>query len=504
MRTIALFVVALAALVAASPSASSLSGTWSGMIPFQGAPLLYVITFAQRGGTLAATASSPYQGGTEIPVDDVRLDGTHLHFGIARYDYSFGGIVGDERIAGTFTQHGKSYPLTFLPSALGTSTLDGTWLGALHVTGTSLLLGFHFTHAADGALSATLDSPFQHAYGIAANASERDGTLTVSIAQLRLTYVGTIGTQTISGEFTQGASTLPLTLARPGSGALLPAPPPPPTPYPLAPAHYSSRNVTFASVGAVLSGTLTVPSVRHGRVAAFIFVHGSGPENRNGPFPQNPTFLDLANALSNAGYAVLRYDKRGIGKSTGTPTEHWRPLSDDVRAAIAFLRRQPGVDPKRIVLVGHSEGGLIVPLVASANAHIEGIVLMAPPAIPLAQILQEQRSRMPPAVWKEAQRAFSDYVGIDPANVIKRVNVPILLLQGTRDIQVLPSDLHHLTDAAPASHRRITVDILDGDDHLFLFVPPGEAANGTEYAKASPLDPRVARDIERWMRANRL
>ncbi len=151
------------------------------------------------------------------------------------------------------------------------------------------------------------------------------------------------------------------------TAAATPAPPAAqPSPYPTALPEFTSRDVSFPSAdGATLAGTLTVPNGATKRLPVVILVHGSGPGTRDGGVPANPTFLDLSNALSNAGFIVLRYDKRGIGASTGTPTEDWRILVQDVRAAAAFARTQPQVDPNSIVLLGHSEGGLIVPLAAA-------------------------------------------------------------------------------------------------------------------------------------------
>lgn len=504
MRRIAIAFLLVVGLLAASPP-QAIEGTWSGMLAIPGEPLLFVITIARNGGALSATASSPYQSGGSLPVDAIVVQGSRLHFGVARFDYSFDGVIGDGAITGTFTQRGTNLPLTLVPSSLGTSELGGTWLGSLHVSGMNLLLAFHFARGADRLLTATFDSPFQHGYGISVDsvivANDR---LTLKMAALHATYEGTLGSQTIGGTFTQNGVPFPLTLSRPGPGADVATPAPIVTPYPLPPPHFASRNVTFASSGgAVLSGTLTLPDAQRGRLPAFVFVHGSGPGTRNGGLPQNPTFLDLSTALSNADYIVLRYDKRGIGASTGVATEDWHVLGGDVRAAAAFLRRQPGVDPNRIFLLGHSEGGIVVPLVAPSIPGVAGIVLMAPPAVPMERILDEQSHGQDSSLLRAVRGGLRSYDGIDPASVIRTVSVPILVLQGTQDIQILPSDLHHLTDAARAAHKNITVDLLGGDDHLFLEVPPG-STGASEYTIPAPLDPRVAADILLWLRVNRL
>ncbi len=494
--------LALSLSSAAAAPQQQLAGSWSGMLNFPGAPLLFVLTIEQNGNGLSATAQSPYQGGGSLPIDAIRFANGTLHFASNRFGYTFDGTVAPGAISGTFVQHGSRLPLILLPSALGTSDLQGTWLGALSVGGTNLLLALHLARNANGSLAATFDSPYQHAFGLpVATVSVANGVLRFAMPNLGASYRGTLGTASITGTFTQHGIALPLTLARPGSDAALPAPVPVATPYPTPQPHFSSRTVSFASSGgAVLAGTLTIPHGARARMPAFVFVHGSGPGTRDGGVPQNPTFLDLSNALSNAGIVVLRYDKRGIAQSTGTPTEDWRILGDDVRAAVAFLRAQPSVNPNRIYLLGHSEGWIIVPLVAPSIRGLAGIVLMAPPAVPMERIIQEQSPRMTPELHQAVTRALASYIGIDPAHVIRHVGVPILVLQGTRDIQVLRSDLPHLVEAARSAHRRITVDMLSSDDHLFLTVPAAMPSDGSEYETAAPLDSRVAADILSWLR----
>lgn len=273
-----------------------------------------------------------------------------------------------------------------------------------------------------------------------------------------------------------------------------------PTPYPMASPDYDSRDVAFTSPGATLSGTVSVPRGTTGRrYPAFVFVHGSGAGTRDGALPANPTFLLLSDRLSNAGYVVLRYDKRAIGKSTGIGTESWKPLGDDVRAAVAYLRTQPNVDPHRIFLLGHSEGGAIVPLIAPGfHPALAGIVMLAGPAISMPRILDEQSARIPPGKRAALDAAFRDYDGLNPTDYITKVDVPILVLQGTRDIQVLAKDLPPLIAAAHKAKRNITVRVFDGDDHLFIRVPANVRADGSEYFVPAPLDPRVADAILKW------
>lgn len=480
--------------------ADDLSGTWAGSLTFPSSALLFVITISNGENGLSATASSPYQSDRRIAVDAISESDGMLHFSISRLDVDFNGKIASNSITGTFTQRGIAVPLVLTPSSIGTRSLAGPWLATLEAPGGSrLLLGLNVRGSSDH-LSATLDSPYQNGFEIPVTAiSSTNGELTFAISSIGTAFNGKIGSDSIAGTFTQSGQVFPLTFARPQAASAYPSPPPRATPYPTPAPHFSSRDVTFPSAkGTILDGTVTVPSNVRGPMPAFVFVHGSGPETRDGGVPQNPTFLDLSNALSNDGFVVLRYDKRGIAKSTGTPTEDWRILADDVRAATAYLRQQPYVDPNRIVLLGHSEGGLIVPLVAPSIPGIAGIVLMAPPAIPFSKIIQEQSGRMTPSLRKSTEAAFVPYEGIDPASVILKITVPILVLQGDADIQILPVDLNHLTERARAAGKRIDTVILAGDDHLFLSVPPTTSSDGSEYAIPAYLDPRVSDAIVKW------
>jgi pimeloyl-ACP methyl ester carboxylesterase len=292
-----------------------------------------------------------------------------------------------------------------------------------------------------------------------------------------------------------------------------------PTPVPLPPARYDARDVSIrASDGVVLAGTLTLP---HGAATApgFVFVHGSGCVDRDETVGPNKVFAQLANRLSNDGYAVLRYDKRGCGKSGGTFATRDRLIAN-ARDAVAYLRAQPEIDGARVFVLGHSEGGEIAPRVAIADGRLRGIVLLAPPAIPLEKILMQQALRTAPVadrttIAREEQAAIDAIAmgkksgasnawlrssfGIDPATLIARVPCPILIVQGTKDIQVLAADTPRLVAAARAAKRKVVVQMLDGDDHLFIKLPADEPSSGGEYFTPSYLDRELFRAIESWL-----
>ncbi len=296
------------------------------------------------------------------------------------------------------------------------------------------------------------------------------------------------------------------------------------TPVPMPPARYASRNVTIrADDGIALAATLTIPDAAPAKLPGFVFVHGSGCIDRDETIGPNKVFAQLANALSNDGYAVLRYDKRSCGKSGGTYPVRDRLIAD-ARDAIAFLRAQTGIDPSRIFVLGHSEGGELAPSIAIADGRLRGIVLMAPPALPLEQIIMQQVLRQtPPADRAATEKREAAHLaaiasgkakgpgnawlrssfGIDPAKVIASVPCPILIVQGAKDVQVLAADTPRLVNAARAAGRQVTVVMLPDDDHLFIKLAPGEASTGVEYFIPAALDPALLAAIQDWLSALR-
>lgn len=302
-------------------------------------------------------------------------------------------------------------------------------------------------------------------------------------------------------------------------------PAPVPTALPTATPHFRSKEVTFTSAdGTRLAGTLTIPARGPGPYPTVILVHGSGPLDRNETIGPNPVFLQLSNAFSNAGYAVLRYDKRGFGRSGGNAIAGTRPrLLEDVRAAYAFARTQPASDARHIFLLGHSEGGELVPTAAAGLSGVAGIILMAPPAIPLWQVSMEQTlESVPGAQRRLAQQAerraldglrhgksaaeawYRSSMDIDPADDIARVRCPILILQGRDDVEILPANLPRLVRAARRHNADVTARLFSGDNHLFMKITPGEprtpfAALHQYLTVPARIDPSVLNETIVWL-----
>ena len=195
-------------------------------------------------------------------------------------------------------------------------------------------------------------------------------------------------------------------------------------------------------------------------------------------------------------------------------------LLADARSAVAVLARQPHVDPNQVFIVGHSEGGELAPSLAAGGAPVRGIALMAPPAIPLDQILLQQATHglsgkrkqdaltaqqrdniaIKNGAYQGAGAAWlRSSFGIDPAAVIKQVPCPILILQGGKDFQVLASDLPRLVNAARSARRDVTVHVFPNDDHLFITVPAGRQSSMAEYFQPHRVDPAMVSALLSWL-----
>lgn len=269
----------------------------------------------------------------------------------------------------------------------------GDWKGTLNVGTIKLDLILHIVADADGkTLSGTFDSPDQGAMGIKLDSVTSNGaTFNFEFKRGNLTYSGNLtgdGSK-ISGTFTQGSS-FPLDFSR-ATGPIAPKtrPQDPKKPYP-----YKEEDVSFenpAAAGVKLAGTLTIPADAKGPVPVVVLITGSGPQNRDEFLLGHRPFLVLADHLTRNGIAVLRYDDRGVAKSTGNfAAATSADFASDVEAAIAFLKTRTDIDHKHIGLIGHSEGGLIAPMVAARSTDVAFIVLMAGPGTRGDEILYAQ------------------------------------------------------------------------------------------------------------------
>jgi fermentation-respiration switch protein FrsA (DUF1100 family) len=280
------------------------------------------------------------------------------------------------------------------PGGTKTPTLAGAWLGTLKVPMAELRVVFNITANPDGSLSATLDSPDQGATGVPITSiSFANGQLTLESKPIQGRYEGTLSADgsTMDGKWTQAGISLDLPMKRVTEAPKPMRPQEPKKPYP-----YIDEEVTYqnAKAGIILAGTLTMP--RTGSpFPAVLLITGSGSQDRDETVFGHRPFLVLADFLTRRGIAVLRVDDRGMGGSKGDTSQATSEDSaQDVSAGIEFLKTRKEIDAKRIGLIGHSEGGIIAPMVAVKSADVSFIVLMAGTGVTGDRIIEGQIARL--------------------------------------------------------------------------------------------------------------
>lgn len=268
--------------------------------------------------------------------------------------------------------------------------ITGQWNGVLKVQGAQLRVVFNVT-ADNGELKSTMDSPDQGAKGIPTTATTfENSTLKITIINAGIEYTGTLGNENIIvGTFKQAGQSFPMNLSKEAiEKEVVARPQEPVKPYP-----YYSEDITFENKEAkiTLAGTLTLPK-ENGLFPVVILISGSGPQNRDEELLGHKPFLVLSDFLTRNGIAVLRYDDRGTAQSEGDfKAATSADFATDVESAIEYLKTRKEIDKKQIGLIGHSEGGIIAPMVANKSKDVAFIVLLAGTGLPGDQILLSQQ-----------------------------------------------------------------------------------------------------------------
>ena len=450
-------------------------------------------------------------------------------------------------------------------AALGMATqsaakADGRWEGHIEIPGAPLLVKVVLEREA-GDWQGTIDIPAQGAaalplFGIAVRDNADDG-LRVEFAIRgvpgRPTFQGRVTGGEILGEFEQGGASFPFRLGRRTVALSRPQEPRPPFPY-------ESEDVRFESGPVRLAGTLTIPA-GEGPFAAVLLISGSGLQDRDQTLFGHKPFWVLADHLSRAGIAVLRVDDAGTGQSEVHPSPPTlEDFAADASAGVDFLHADARIGT--VGLIGHSEGGVVAPMLASSRSDIGFVVLLAAPGVPGDELMRRQNERIfaalefpanrrerllalldrlfatlksdattaaampeveaivreqmqangvPPAEQQDAQvsaaaaqalaPAMRSLLRYDPAPALARTRVPVLALNGERDVQVdaqqnLPAIRAALADAENAdveTHR------LAGLNHLFQTAVSGLP---NEYgALEETMAPAVLDGIRDWILA---
>ncbi|HKQ78380.1 MAG TPA: alpha/beta hydrolase [Blastocatellia bacterium] len=433
-------------------------------------------------------------------------------------------------------------PPTTNAAATG-QNLEGAWEGAVDFGAMKLRLTLKVTKAADGALAAKLDSLDQGANDLQVDVINlKDGAVHFEMKQLLVVFDGTLNKEAteIAGQFKQAGASRPLSLKRVAKPTTINRPQEPKPPYP-----YDEEEVGYENKrdGVKLAGTLTLPRGK-ASFPTVILITGSGPQNRNEELLGHKPFLVLADYLTRQGVAVLRVDDRGVGGSTGSiPNSTSENFATDVLAGIEFLKSRKGINPKQIGLIGHSEGGLIAPMVAAQSSDVAFIVLLAGPGLPGEEILYAQGALIlkangagPEALAKQragqemmftvvkqekdnavAEKKIRDefdrqtasasdaektqakqtlnaqismvlspwfrhFLTYDPRPTLARVKCPVLALNGENDLQVpVTENLREIeVTLKAAGNKDVTVMRLPKLNHLFQ---TSETGSPGEYVK---------------------
>jgi pimeloyl-ACP methyl ester carboxylesterase len=444
----------------------------------------------------------------------------------------------------------------------------GDWLGSLDVGTLKLRLVLHVTRGDDGTWRGTLDSIDQNASGIPIDVLTFDGNkLHAELHGINGIYDATIdeAATTLTGTWTQRGVALTLNMTRTEDAASLvsarPQEPKPPFPY-------SARDVTFTSGDVTLAGTLTTPSTPGPHVAV-VLISGSGPQNRDEAILGHKPFLVLADHLTRKGIAVLRYDDRGVAKSTGQfETATTQDFASDAAAAVQFLKSLPEIDAQRIGLVGHSEGGIVAPMVAADSKDVAFVVLLAGVGVPIDELLRAQRrlllkangaseldierteslnaqmfaaakSVTDPAArekrLREVTQAFVDslppdarnlsdeekaslergvqmlstpwmqfLLSYDPAATLRRVKVPVLAINGELDLQVPPAQNLPVIKQALAAGGNRDVTVSELPKLNHLFQTATTGAPSEYGAIEETMSPVALNAVSEWIGARAL
>jgi pimeloyl-ACP methyl ester carboxylesterase len=455
-----------------------------------------------------------------------------------------------------------SIPMAFIMIASFSQDVSGDWYSMLKIGATQLRLQMNLVKNDTGYTGKLISVDQGNSVIPMAWVKLSESNLSFKTSAAGIEYSGLVKDANINGTFKQNGREFPLSFGREKIEKTVYKRPQEPKP----PFSYISEEVTFLNVrdSIYLAGTLTMPSSGQG-FPVVVLISGSGPQNRDEELLGHKPFLVLADHLTKNGIAVLRYDDRGVGKSKGNFGKATSAdFATDVSAAVQYLKTRKEIDGKKIGLIGHSEGGMIAPMVAADTKDIGFIVLLAGTGVPGKDIiiLQQQLIAKAEGVVSEKDLAetaafteeiakivtsgkdektvsieFIDFLkstwqklpdsskkiygteavflmqsaqmntpwmrffmAYDPATVLEKIRIPVLALNGSKDLQVWPAQNLPAIEKAlkKAGNKKYTVKELPGLNHLFQECITGAPS---EYEKIEmTIAPGVLDEINRWIK----
>lgn len=376
--------------------------TWQGVLDTGSSKLTLKFEIKELSKEYSAFAYSVDQGNARIPVDKVEVTASKMTLELSSIKGRFEGTFNEEGILcnGTWSQLGNDFDLVLKrlePSNEQASKLVEYWKGILEPEeGVELEMGLKIFRMADGSLSAKLDSYSQGVTDLPVEFEMNGDVYQVKFPTAKLVYSGKLdkSKEKLIGTITQGRSKDELNFTKADFDSIPKKYNRPQTPQ--APFPYDSVEVSYenSKQETKLAGTLTLPQ-GEGPFPVAITISGSGASDRDASHFDHKPFHVIADHMARRGIAVLRFDDRGRGNSTGDYTGATSAdLATDAEAGIEFLKTHPKIDVGKIGMIGHSEGGMIAPMIAAERDDVHFIVLLAGTGVNGGAILKSQSTAM--------------------------------------------------------------------------------------------------------------
>ena len=540
--------------------------SWRGVLEAGGVKLRLRFDISRAAeGRLRCDLISVDQGNARVQMDSCQIKGGRLVCRSKRLGIVLDGKYqeGNQQIAGTFTQAGQSFPLKLEATPPPAPRVQvETWHGTMKAGGREFQFQFRVFVDTEKKRLVELDSLSEGLGGLHVDATFNGAEVAFEIGLTKARFEGRYNAERnrIVGHWLQNGGRFDLVLRRVAVAETKSILPPARPQTPRGPFSYRVEDVEFsgAGEGVRLAGTLTTPRMG-GAFPAAVLISGSGPQDRDETIMEHKPFLVLADHLTRQGIAVLRYDDRGVGASTGSFGQaNSRDFAADVEGAMAFLRSRQEINPGQVGLIGHSEGGYIAPMVAARRDDVAWIVLLAGTGVPGDQILLNQAERIARAAGAQAadvtlnrrvqqvvfaaiksggtpsevRRAFDEFVATlepydqqhtivaasraemssllepwfrffltyDPGTALARVRCPVLVLNGSKDLQVDPDlNLPAIRAALDkGGNEQYEIHRLPGLNHLFQQCKTGLPAEYRQIEQT--FDRRTLDRISQWVK----